>query len=184
MNPIPARAALAASLLVALAGCNPDSDPRRGYTACGDFPTGPVECQPGQYCADATFSECVPGCTSDENCASSQTCEKAAGESVGDCQNSGPPPGFDAGPPTGSDAGPPVSVDAGPLEDLVALCRDNCQSASFTCGDGSITATDVAACDAWCRDGATADSDRESFIACVEAAFFTAPICDEADCLP
>src|SRR5690606_18344297 len=49
-------------------GCDGGARAPRGYTPCGDFPSGPVECQPGQWCVDATFSECTPGCTSDLNC--------------------------------------------------------------------------------------------------------------------
>jgi hypothetical protein len=59
----------------------------QGYTECGEFPSGPEHCQPGQYCVDATFSECRPGCTSDENCARNQTCVKEWDEQVGICHN-------------------------------------------------------------------------------------------------
>jgi hypothetical protein len=55
---------------------------RDGITECG-----PVECQAGQYCVN-TIS-CEPGCTSDNNCTSNQTCAKAGGEQVGSCQNTG-----------------------------------------------------------------------------------------------
>ena len=60
----------------------------QGYTECGEFLSeGPALCQPGQYCLDATFSECRPGCTSDENCARNQTCVKGRTEQVGICHN-------------------------------------------------------------------------------------------------
>ncbi|WIG99190.1 hypothetical protein KGD87_08360 [Myxococcus sp. SDU36] len=59
---------------------------QKGYTECGGF-MGDDPCQPGQYCADATFSECVPGCTSDVNCARNQECVKESGEQVGTCLN-------------------------------------------------------------------------------------------------
>ena len=74
-----------------LGACASDTSVQ-GFTPCGDFPSGPVDSQPGQYCADATFSECVPGCTSAVNCAEGQRCVKPAGESVGDCVDEGPPP--------------------------------------------------------------------------------------------
>ena len=158
----------------------------RGYTSCGDFGGDPVECQPGQYCYDVLYSECEPGCTSDVNCADSQTCIKAAGESVGDCQNTASPP-----PPTGSDAGapppPPPGSDAGPPPpppSRAAECRQSCQDAAFFCDDGSITPSVVAACDTWCGDSLTDDTERGAFIACIEAAFFSDLVCAEEDCLP
>jgi len=65
--------------------CVPNLAP--GFTACGDFPAGPVTCQPGQYCEDAIFSNCEPGCLSNLNCAADQTCIKDSGENIGTCQN-------------------------------------------------------------------------------------------------
>jgi hypothetical protein len=60
----------------------------QGYTECGEFMSdGPELCQPGQYCVDPTFSECRPGCTSDENCARNQVCVKERYEQVGICHN-------------------------------------------------------------------------------------------------
>lgn len=42
-------------------------------------------CQPGQYCLNLA---CVPGCLSNQNCASDQTCEGLNdGKLVGNCQN-------------------------------------------------------------------------------------------------
>lgn len=59
-----------------------------GLTPCGNFPDQQAKfCQAGQYCADMTFSECVNGCLNNANCASDQTCIKAAGENAGTCQN-------------------------------------------------------------------------------------------------
>lgn len=156
--------------------CDGESQPR-GFTACGDFPSGPVECQPGQYCADATFSECVPGCTSDVNCADSQTCVKPAGQSVGDCRNSGPAPSADAGPGPMVDAGP---VPSGRVEE----CRVACQNAGFFCEDGRISASAIGACEVWCEASSTTDSERTSLVGCVDAAFFTPAVCDEESCLP
>ncbi|MEZ4470151.1 MAG: hypothetical protein R3F60_04960 [bacterium] len=40
-------------------------------------------CQAGQYCVDDL--NCDPGCTSDQNCAANEFCDKAAGEAVGVC---------------------------------------------------------------------------------------------------
>ncbi|MBU8894503.1 hypothetical protein DRW03_08275 [Corallococcus sp. H22C18031201] len=57
-----------------------------GYTECGDF-VSDEPCQPGQYCVDATFNTCEPGCTSDENCADNQECVKEYGDFVGNCLN-------------------------------------------------------------------------------------------------
>lgn len=63
---------------------------RSGYTACGDFFAShgaQNQCQPGQYCADDTFSKCAQGCLSDVNCAGNQVCAKDPGMQVGICQN-------------------------------------------------------------------------------------------------
>ncbi len=68
--------------------CVPDLDP--GFTACGNFPAGPVTCQPGQYCEDAIFSNCESGCLSNLNCTTDQTCVKASGQNVGTCQGTTP----------------------------------------------------------------------------------------------
>ena len=66
------------------------SPARSGYTACGDFFAShgaQNQCQPGQYCADDTFSSCAQGCLSDVNCAGNQVCAKDPGMQVGICQN-------------------------------------------------------------------------------------------------
>jgi hypothetical protein len=91
------RNTLTCLLLGALVALSPacimlDSDSgRQGYTECGDFlASSPFEknyCQPGQYCFDATWSDCRPGCTSNQNCAEDQRCVKADGENLGTCQN-------------------------------------------------------------------------------------------------
>ena len=63
---------------------------RSGYTACGDFFASngaQNQCQPGQYCADDTFSKCAQGCLSDVNCAGNQVCSKDPGMQIGICQN-------------------------------------------------------------------------------------------------
>lgn len=150
-----------------LVGCSSDTRPR-GFTDCGDFPDGPVECQPGQYCVDPTFSECQPGCTSDVNCADGQTCEKMGADPVGNCVNtSSPMP--DAGP------GPDTTIDD---------CVDACENAGFFCEDETVTAGDVASCSAWCRDSNTSTVERQGLIDCTDAAFLSAAVCDEASCLP
>lgn len=59
-----------------------------GLTPCGNFPDLDDKfCQPGQYCADQTFSDCQNGCLNDSNCASNQTCSKEAAANTGTCQN-------------------------------------------------------------------------------------------------
>ncbi len=230
------------TLACALAlGCDGGARAPRGYTACGDFPSGPVECQPGQWCVDATFSECTPGCTSDLNCADGQTCMKAPGQSVGDCQNATtPPPSGDAGTPAppaqgftacGDFGGDPVQCQPGQYcvdptfsdcrpgctsdvscasnqscvkdagesvgdcrndgpgpgpgpSDNVFECEHACRNASLFCEDGSVSAGDVGACEVWCNDAGTTEAERTAFIGCIDAALFTTPICDQADCLP
>ena len=80
-------ACLMACVVVGATGCR-IAPLEQGYTECGEFQSvGPAICQPGQYCVDATFSDCRPGCTSDENCARNQTCVKEWDEQVGICHN-------------------------------------------------------------------------------------------------
>ena len=60
-----------------------------GYTACGDFfapGRGVNQCHPGSYCSNATFSQCTPGCLSDQNCSPEQVCQKHPGHPIGTCQ--------------------------------------------------------------------------------------------------
>ena len=89
------RSVLGSVLLVAVTssvGCIIDiplEEPEQGYTECGDFlaPHGDMNmCQPGQYCEDPTFSDCVEGCLSNVNCAEDQRCVKADGTNIGTCQ--------------------------------------------------------------------------------------------------
>lgn len=61
-----------------------------GVTDCTPPALEKVVCQAGQYCADQVLGDCQNGCLSNDNCTSEQTCEKAAGEDVGSCQNTGP----------------------------------------------------------------------------------------------
>lgn len=66
--------------------------PERGFTDCGNFPTRTlVQCPPGSFCDDPTFSKCAAGCLSDINCANNQICDKASGAQVGICQNTNAP---------------------------------------------------------------------------------------------
>jgi hypothetical protein len=66
-----------------LSACGGDTD--RGKTSCGI-----ATCNAGQYCLNLA---CIPGCQSNENCASDQTCEDiGAGTHVGTCQNKSNPP--------------------------------------------------------------------------------------------
>ncbi|MCA9636291.1 MAG: hypothetical protein KC420_09730 [Myxococcales bacterium] len=60
-----------------------------GVTDCTPPGLPQVVCQAGQYCADSVLADCQNGCLSNDNCAADQTCEKAAGEDVGSCQNMG-----------------------------------------------------------------------------------------------
>lgn len=54
----------------------------RGTTSCGV-----QTCHAGQYCLNLA---CVPGCQSNENCASDQTCEGLSGSNpIGNCANKG-----------------------------------------------------------------------------------------------
>ncbi len=57
-------------------------------TPCGEMGT---VCQAGQYCEDPVLQICTNGCLNDSNCASGQTCIKAAGDNEGSCQNNTTP---------------------------------------------------------------------------------------------
>ena len=96
-----------------LSGCffmDDDTD-IRGYTDCGSF-LGGESCAPGQYCEDATFSECANGCLSDVNCASNQYCYKSGAHQVGVCENSRTTT-YAQGLSADVGADLPMSVDAG-----------------------------------------------------------------------
>jgi hypothetical protein len=83
------RTLLILALGTSLGACvflDDDSNSIRGYTECGSF-LGGESCAPGQYCSDATFSECANGCLSDVNCASNQYCYKTSNQHVGICEN-------------------------------------------------------------------------------------------------
>ncbi len=93
----PARSSLlllslsVSAVVTSLAACgflDDDEMPRiRGYTSCGDFMSDDVWCQPGQFCADSTFSDCDIGCLSDVNCASNQVCVITDPREPGYCEN-------------------------------------------------------------------------------------------------
>lgn len=166
-----------------LGACASDTS-NQGYTPCGDFPSGPVECQPGQYCVDATFSECAPGCTSDVNCADGQACVKPAGESVGDCVNeAGPPAGVVCGngaceagetnascPADCMVAGPVCGNGACEAGETSASCAADCAPAGPVCGDGVCAAGE--SCPADCTDLSLAECldhcDAYNFFECFE----------------
>lgn len=59
---------------------------RAGLTPCGEKFGEEVTCQPGSYCESSVFSNCDPGCLSDANCLTNQTCDKSSGEQVGICR--------------------------------------------------------------------------------------------------
>lgn len=158
-----ALGALWAAGLVGCTSSQPSPTARQGFTACGEFPSGPVECQPGQYCADATFSRCEPGCTSDVNCAESQTCVKASGESVGDCVNTTVTPQPDAGtPPNGS---------------VLEACRAACDHFQ-TCGLG---AAETARCRTDC--GSLTEEQQRAIGNCEETSCVSVTRCLGVDCL-
>ena len=70
---------VAASLI--LAACGALGGEFGGTSQCGD-----EICEVGYYCADEEFSSCLPGCKSDENCSSGDTCSLPAGEAMGTCE--------------------------------------------------------------------------------------------------
>ncbi|MEN0065398.1 MAG: hypothetical protein AAGA48_24850 [Myxococcota bacterium] len=111
-----------------------------GFTECGDFD----ECQPGTYCADATFGECLPGCTSDVNCASNQRCVDNEDDGVGVCASEQPP-----------------SQGAQATAEQRQRCKDDCDAyAFFECFD-EVGRQD---CFAGCETASGAQI--EAFIAC------------------
>lgn len=113
---------LASGCLVFNEGPLLGNSPEQGYTECGDFLADPGEdilCPPGRYCEDPTFSECVDGCLSNENCAEDQRCVKADGKQIGSCQ---------------AEIKRPASEPRGD--------RESSRPAGFTtCGEGSDAAT-------------------------------------------
>lgn len=64
----------------------PDSSGSSGAPASsdnGNTECGVQRCSAGSYCLNLT---CAPGCLSETNCTSSESCEKQGGNSVGSCQ--------------------------------------------------------------------------------------------------
>lgn len=92
------RVLFAAVLTVALAGCGAANPANPANSTCGgsmrsgitDCPEHSTKCQIGTYCnTDRTsFTTCLSGCTSDENCAANQHCLKCDTTSTyGTCQD-------------------------------------------------------------------------------------------------
>jgi len=118
-----------------------------GFTACGDYPDNqPKTCQPGQYCSDEKFSDCSTGCLSNVNCASDQTCVKAAGQDEGTCQNNST-----------------STTSTGMTTDQLARCKAACtkllQCSLIDAGEG-------AQCDNECNG--LSESQQKAFADCVD----------------
>ena len=110
---------------------------RPGYTACGDFLSdGTVYCAPGSYCEDPTFSECLPGCLSNDNCNDEQRCIKSDGDNLGTCQHPKNRPDSPSGAtPCGNFGGDEATCAPGTYcEDITfSNCEPGCVS-SANCG--------------------------------------------------
>ena len=110
---------------------------RPGYTECGDFLSdGEVMCVPGTYCEDPTFSECVAGCLSNDNCNDEQRCIKSDGDNFGTCQHPKNRPDAQSGAtPCGSFGGEETTCAPGSYcEDArFSRCEPGCLS-SANCG--------------------------------------------------
>jgi hypothetical protein len=140
---------------VLAAGCGGESsdtataseDEDRGFTSCGGF----QECQPGQYCYDDTFGECLSGCLSNENCAFDQTCDKVPGDNVGTCQNEGSGGGAEA-------------LDC--PNDESSACMHGCELLDFC---GALTPAEYAQCEAICAASGDAP-EVQSVVTCAENA--------------
>jgi hypothetical protein len=164
-------------LICLLSAC--DGEPAglaQGYTVCGEG-----ECQPGQYCVEAASADCDPGCTSDLNCGEGLICATSVGVPIGACVR----------PMTAdNDAGPIEPMRDGGVEPerdgggerYVGACQTSCDQAALFCPTGEITPAHVASCDEWCRDPATDDGERQTFIACEDAAALSPETCDQLDC--
>lgn len=164
---------LVSTLLVAFVACGGEgdadpgptggTDPQQGFTSCGNFPDMVAKsCQPGQYCADAAFSECKAGCLSNVNCASDQTCQKAAGETTGACQNNAT---------TTSSSSASSSSSGGGGGNNLARCQDACKK-MLQCG--LLDAADGAQCTNECSEAS--DVEQKTIADCVEPWTCNAPI--------
>jgi hypothetical protein len=97
----------------------------QGFVACGD-----TECQPGQFCKDASLSYCELGCQSNNNCAADQSCEEISDVThVGTCMQA-----------------------AGPTDQL-ARCKDAC-SQMVSCQ--LLTAAEGSQCQSECAGASEA----------------------------
>ena len=123
-----------------LAACGVLGGEFGGNSECGDS-----TCGPGHYCADEEFSSCLPGCKSDENCDSGDTCSLPAGEVTGSCQ-----PSEESTPMSGQ---------------WMQACNSTCQDyLFFQCIDEN----EKVECLQWCE---TASEEAAlGFVACEDAA--------------
>jgi hypothetical protein len=87
--------ALAAFGLLALAACKGSETSGSGggsSSTCGKAGRTGVtnencgECSAGQYCDEADYMTCKPGCTSDANCGEAERCVRCGSAPVGTCQ--------------------------------------------------------------------------------------------------
>lgn len=133
---------------LAVPACGGDSgDSRQGFTQCGTF-----TCQPGQSCQNFA---CIPGCQSNVNCASDQTCEDIdSGSHIGTCQNKSNPMTM-------------------PMTDSV--CKTTCDKlvscGLFTWDEGVVCQT---GCEKWNSD------QKKAYAACAsgwDCSGTTAPVC-------
>jgi hypothetical protein len=160
-------------MMFAVSGCGKDHDvtsedsgecnaSNTGFTECGSFNTD--ECQPGQYCGDATYGDCYVGCTSDVNCASNQFCDLSDGTGLGtcaQCENN-----------TTGDVDKDTEEDQGSLLDG---CLDACDAAQQECG--AFDAMEVTQCKEACRN--VSSDYQQAFMDCVDASL--ADNCEDMD---
>lgn len=150
-------------------------DPSRtGVTGCGILGS----CQAGQWCRDADFNTCEPGCTSDNNCAGNDYCDRAPGQAVGTCTSCDNP-----GRSEWSDDG--MDGDGAP-QCNPAECEEFCDYAVCLWGNQfEYEATCVAHCRANCGEPYF-DEENAAVMSCVlegqfDLACRTATACCEAN---
>lgn len=120
------------------------------------------ECQAGQYCEDSTFGTCEVGCTSDNNCAGSDFCDRPSGEAVGVCRactERNPPASEDDGGGNGGGGN-------GGGGDVNSRCRAANQEL-LDCG--VFTNTDFAAANMMCDSSDWPSSFKLAWAECIEA---------------
>lgn len=144
-----ARRTITTSLLtltLALGACGGDST-TTGTGACGRSNGGVTQCtvvvggscSAGQYCNQAMLT-CSPGCTSDDNCASGESCVRNPGEAVGACARCATTPTAACGN---------GRCEAG---ETTASCPADCPAAGAACGNGRCEAGETpASCAADCQ---------------------------------